>query len=963
MLPLLSDRKHYSVCFGIFFIFLFTVAITQAQSPSFVPPVYNYTSNIYNADNQNWAIAQGNDGVMYIGNNKGLLTFDGVNWNLYRLPNNLGIKSILIDKTRNPERIYIGSFEEFGFFEKNSANRLIYHSLKPLVKNYQFHNDEVWTICQLNDTLFFQTFSSYFVYNDEWAEIKYFRREPAPLYFFSVKGSLYAQYINEHFYRYNGSDFKLLLTRDQLKNDEIVSVQPFGKNLLLFSSENGILEYSIHSNTLSEWETVVDAELKRARINRVVSIADSIYIIGTLSDGIFVLDAKGQLNYHLNRNNGLNNNTVLGLFCDNENNVWVALDNGVAYVQTKSSISFFEPVDIQIGLVEDMLIDNHVFYLATNQGIYKYSETLDKIIALPGFEIQSWFIRKFNDQIIIGNNKGTSFLKNDRNIPVINSSAGGMDIKAVNLYGEDILLESTYSDLQIFKQENGQWSFSHKIANFSDLINRIEVDHTGNIWAGHMYKGVYRLRMDEQLQKIVEKEYFSSLDSLQSYPNPIRVMKLRGRIIFADGRAFYTYDDIAQKITLFNQLNQDLPDLADTHRVVAVNDSLCWFVRSNEYSLVCYKDGHYKIQEKIPFSILNNPPNMGRGNVYVDDNGISYFCLNGGIGKYFPVKKSDQKVAPRFDLSWVSCYNRKNNQVTYLPLNKKNAISYRDNNITFQFQYPDYSKKPIKIECFLEGYDSKWMTLPSNLNVNYANLPSGNYMLKARVVNQDGCELSLYTFPFQITTPWYKTGWAILFYVLAFMMFTSWIINRYLNAVIQRKNKVFAQQEKERIAQLERQEKVITALKNEQLQADLTYKSKELANATMLIISHEEFLNSLKKEIQDNILSGKIQRAQGNELIKMIESNFSGKDEWAVFQENFDLIHENFFRKLKERYPSLTPSDLKLCALLRLNYSSKEIAKMLNLSIRGVEAARYRLRKKLALDGKDDLVTFMINFK
>ncbi len=816
MLPFFSHRKQYFVCFGILFLFLFITTTAQAQTPSFVPPVYNYTSTTYNADNQNWAIAQGKDGVIYIGNNNGLLTFDGVNWNLYRLPNNLGIKSIFIDKTREPERIYVGSFEELGFFEKNAANRFIYHSLKPLIKNYQFQNDEVWTIQQLNDTLFFQTFSSYFIYNEKWAEIKYFKRVPAPLYFFSAKGSLYAQYINEHFYRYNGRDFELLFTRDQLKNDEIVSIQPFGKNLLLFSSKNGILEYSIYSNTLSEWKTAVDEELKRARVNRVVSIADSIYIIGTLSDGIFVLDTKGQLKYHLNRNNGLNNNTVLGLFCDNENNIWVALDNGIAYVQTKSPISFFEPVDIQIGLVEDMLIDdNHTFYLATNQGIYKYSETLDKIIALPGFEIQSWFIRKFNGQIIIGNNEGTSFLKDDKNIPVINSSSGGMDIKAVNLYGHDLLLESTYSDLQVFNKVNGQWAFSHKLDNFSDLINRIEVDYTGNIWAGHMYKGVYRLRVDEQLQKIVDKEYFSTLDSLQNYPNPIRVMKLRGRIVFADGRAFYTYDDITQKIILFDQLNQDLPDLADTHRVVMVNDSLCWFVRNNEYSLICYKDGHYKIQEKIPFSILNNPPNMGRGNVYVDNNGISYFCLNGGIGKYVPVKKAHQKIRPRFALSWVSCYNRKTNQVTYLPLTKKNAISYKDNSLTFQFQYPDYSRKPIKIESFLVGYDSKWMTLPPNLSVNYANLPFGNYVLKARVINEDGHELSQLTFSFQITTPWYKTAWAIMFYVLAFMMLTGWIVNQYLNLVIQRKNKAFAQQEKERIEQLERQEKVITALKNE----------------------------------------------------------------------------------------------------------------------------------------------------
>jgi Bacterial regulatory proteins, luxR family. len=131
----------------------------------------------------------------------------------------------------------------------------------------------------------------------------------------------------------------------------------------------------------------------------------------------------------------------------------------------------------------------------------------------------------------------------------------------------------------------------------------------------------------------------------------------------------------------------------------------------------------------------------------------------------------------------------------------------------------------------------------------------------------------------------------------------------------------------------------------------------------MMLINHSEFLKSLRANIQTRILAGKINRTEGNALLDMIGKNLSEEDEWNVFQENFDLIHENFFRKLKERYPSLTPSDLKLCTLLRLNYSSKEIAKMLHISIRGVEAARYRLRKKLHLSETENLVDFMIKFK
>ena len=131
----------------------------------------------------------------------------------------------------------------------------------------------------------------------------------------------------------------------------------------------------------------------------------------------------------------------------------------------------------------------------------------------------------------------------------------------------------------------------------------------------------------------------------------------------------------------------------------------------------------------------------------------------------------------------------------------------------------------------------------------------------------------------------------------------------------------------------------------------------------MMLINHSEFLKNLRESIQSLILAGKINRTEGNELLTMIGKNLPEEDEWNLFQSNFDLIHENFFRKLKERYPSLTPTDLKLCSLLRLNYSSKEVAEMLNISIRGVEAARYRLRKKLNLSETDNLVDFMIKFQ
>lgn len=935
-----------------------------SQDTSFVPLTFNYTTHNYNAGNQNWTIAQGSDRVLYFGNEHGLLTFDATNWKLHPLPNNLSVKSVLIDATSSdPERIYVGSFEEFGYFEKNDKNELEYYSLKDLVKDYLLYNDEIWTINKVENNIYFQSFSSYFIYNESAHTIKTIKSFPAPLYFFTADNKLYAQFIDDNFYILNNGEFEILISRDKFNNDNIVSVLPFNNDLFLFTASNGIFSYNIETENLKHIATSLTDKQKKQTVNRVIAISDSSFVIGTLNNGLYALKTDGSLLWELNQNRGLNNNTVLGLFKDKEDNVWTTLDNGIACIQHNSNISIFEPFQHKIGMTEDILVRDNQFYLATNQGIYAYNEKNKEIIHLPGLNVQSWFVRGFDNQIITGNNSGTSFIENNRRIEIPESSTGGTDIKPINIFGKEFLLESTYTAFQIYlKNDQNRWEFSHKVANFFDLINQIEYDHTGNIWASHMYKGIYILRFDEQLKEVEHNEFYSSLDSLQPPSMPIRVMKLRGRIVITDGNYFYTYDDISQNIIKYDQLNTQLQSLADTRKITALNDTTFWFLRTDEHTLVSYISGEYSVVDKISFSILDSPPNRGRGNIFVDNNNVSYFCLNGGMGKYI-LTNINQSDLPEIGISGLWCYNRKSDSNKALTINKKNIISNIENNVSIQFQYPDYSRKKFTVECLLVDYDTRWINTSADLSVFYSNLPANNYKLNARVMNDKGIEVSSLSILFKVKAPWFKTLPAYLIYFLSFLLLMYILIHTYIRTTVNKRRKIFQQLERDRILQLNKQEKIIAEMRTEKLEDDLTYKSKELANATMLIINQEEILNKLKTEIQEQIRTGKMNRSHGLSLIKMIEQNISDEDEWAVFQENFDLIHENFFTKLKQAYPDLTSGDLRLSALLRLNYTSKEIAKMLNLSIRGVEAARYRLRKKLELNKSENLTLFIMNFK
>ena len=156
------------------------------------------------------------------------------------------------------------------------------------------------------------------------------------------------------------------------------------------------------------------------------------------------------------------------------------------------------------------------------------------------------------------------------------------------------------------------------------------------------------------------------------------------------------------------------------------------------------------------------------------------------------------------------------------------------------------------------------------------------------------------------------------------------------------------------MSMLENQEKLIR-LKNEQLQKDIESKNRELAVATLSTLKRNEFLNTIKKEltrIEDEPKAAK--------LIKTINKKLNSNDDWEYFEKAFENSDPDFFKKLKTVHPSLTNNDLKLCAYLRLNLSSKEIAPLLNISVHSVEIKRYRLRKKMELTRKQGIVAYIM---
>ena len=564
----------------------------------------------------------------------------------------------------------------------------------------------------------------------------------------------------------------------------------------------------------------------------------------------------------------------------------------------------------------------------------------------------------------MGHNKGT-FQISGSQASLISDVRGAMCMKEVNLEGRSFLLQGTYTFLNLYNEESsGIWRFLRSLGGFTHMVREIEMDPQGNIWVKHLRKGLFRFRINPDLKRVEDVRTYMELGDVKD--GDFSLFKINGRVVFSNGETFYTYEDMNDFIIPYESMNEQLADLKGIHSVSHAKGNLYWFVNSKMAYLVKCEMNVFRIEHRIPFSLFDGLSIEERAAmVYDKASGSSYLCLNNAVARIDSDSSLLYKSSIRRSL-WISAITTESEwtgKIKKMSVQKENKIDADLNTVCFSLCYPVYNDYTYKVRYKLEGLSDQWVEGDRSLQKKYTRLPFGSYVFKAEIYNENEVLASV-MLPFEVLRPWYLSYWAITGYVLIGLLLLLLLQYIVYQSVKKKKDRVIEQQRIAHQAEIEIQEKKIIELEKEQLEADLRFKSKELSGVVMTNIAHQEFLNSLKEEIQQQKLSGQYTRKNLDKLLVLInQSIVSDEENWNMFQANFDRIHENFFRNLKQQYPDLTAGDLRFCALLRLNMPTKEIAKLLNISVRGVDAARYRLRKKFNLSQEDSLTDFMINFK
>jgi ligand-binding sensor domain-containing protein/DNA-binding CsgD family transcriptional regulator len=299
----------------------------------------------------------------------------------------------------------------------------------------------------------------------------------------------------------------------------------------------------------------------------------------------------------------------------------------------------------------------------------------------------------------------------------------------------------------------------------------------------------------------------------------------------------------------------------------------------------------------------------------------------------------------------------------------KITISYKESVISFKFAALNFiSAEKNQYAYMMEGFEENWNYKKNAREVTYTNLDPGTYTFKVKATNNDGLWNEEGTsITLIITPPWWETFWfrSLFFIVIISSAITFYKIrtNKIRKEMIRDKLRELLIKEAQMREERLQHEKDVIELSKSKLEAEVQFKNAELATSVMNVVKQNETLLKIKEDITQSIKeeNREVQVKQIKRIVKHIDLEVKPDQNWDQFEQLFNQIHENFLQKLKERFPELTSRDLKLCAYLRMNLNSKEIAPLLSLSVRGVEDLRYRVRKKMGLDTSVNLAEFILS--
>lgn len=919
--------------------------------------ISNYTRQTYKAATQNWMMDQHENGWMYFANNKGLMEFDGVNWNIYPI-HNAKLRSV---QCANDGRIYAGGLGQFGYFTPNKFGELEYTCLTDSLETGRTTGN-TWRTHILDDRAYFQTdHAIYYLENDKIHKIDY----PGGILSSAVINNKLYMTSGNGIHLLNGNSFTLIPNTDKCTQSKTVGMFGYDNKLLIVTAQDGIYIYDgIEAKPIN---TSADSFIGKNQL-LCSAMKDSLLALGSVLDGVLLLNIRNGEIEKISIANGLQNKTVLSMLFDRENNLWLGLDNGIDCIHLNTPMFFLYSNNSAIGSGYSSIFYKSKLYLGTNQGVYatdypiKLTENTN-LEFIQQTEGQIWSIIEHDGKLFCGGSNSLTVFDGNRSYKV-------KGIRGVwNIYplkqSLGFILCGTYTGLYILKKTGDDWVVSHQVDNAHYAAKNVYIEEVTNaIWITNKERGIFRLKLSADLKEAEIKNYNN--DSLPTGYNTY-ITRVNGEITIVSQQGLFRYNQIKDRLERYKNLENILDGNVPYTYIMQDEQNNIWYTSKGILKLARYQPntgtwvnkgesylGEYLIEDFEHVAIY--------GNHHALIGTKEGFCLldfNKAIRKRHPLNLQIRKVyltQGKDSLVYGRSYKYENN-----PL----VIPYSSNSIKIEYSLNNFNKSfATRYSYKLDGSGySQWSEFSESNLKEYTNLTEGKYTFHVRtIINEDMEEIST-SFDFEVLPPWYRSWYAYFAYLIIIICFVVYLYYKYILG----QQKTIRNKEQEIIRQKEentKKDQKIVSLKEKNLQSELKHKSDELIRTTLNIVRKNEILQNIKKEatsisrsIDDENLPNI--RRKVIRLINSINTNMEHDDDLQAFQTTFDSVHHDFFSKLDQQFPLLNKKDKLLCAYIKMDLMSKEIAPLMNISLRGVEISRYRLRKKLELSQEDNLAEFL----
>jgi DNA-binding CsgD family transcriptional regulator len=936
--------------------FLLAVLFTKAQVN-----ILNFTRSAYGAGSQNWIFEHDNRGHIYIANNEGLLTFNGSKWEVFPMPNQTIVRSIAFGKNG---RLYAGGQDEIGYFESDPAGKLVYVSLLSLIDTDDRQFADVWNIVSLGDDIFFRSFSRIFRLHNN--KITTYRTSSKWDFMGVHKTQLLAHDKKRGLVLFQNNEWQDFIGNNLLPADlSITSILPFQSESLVTTLANGL--YKLSGNRLTPFILSGKEAANQQHFTCAQAMENGSLMAGTYEDGLYHIDSNGTIKETVSKADGLNSNNIKCIFKDQLNNIWLGLEDGISFLSVNNPIRWFNPKIFNGAAGYAATIFNNKIYFALANGIYEMPFESNQNFELVADKVKkiasglSWKVANVQGQLFAGRDDGFFEIKGST-LQTVDRSAGYWIFKPLTTEGGELLFAGgNYLGVSFFKKQNGNYTKETDLSYLNTSARFLEYDSAAKaIWISHPYRGVYRIATPGNAVKL-----FTQKDGLPSSLNN-HVFKINRQILVATVQGVYEFNAAKEQFEL--SASYDSVFSGKSLRYLQADSSgNLWFVHEKTMGLV--EQGSKRI---IYFPELQRRIVSGFEHIFpVDANHV----IAGAEQGFFLINYKEYLLAqqkPVVFIRNVSTTGGKDS-VLFGGYGKADSIEeiqlhYRLNSFHFEYAAPFQSASGnLEYSYRLKGFEEEWSNWTKKTEKDYTNIPQGDYVFEVKVRNNLLEESAAASYAFEILPPWYKTTWAgLLFLLLAVSLF--YLIYKQQEKIIHKRQEKKMEEERRQSEEkqqmltyqhqleLEKSEKELVQLKNEKLES-------ELASTAMNLVQKKEFLLRIKDEISRLNKAGKenIDAGELKKILRSLTAEDKLDDEWEQFSVHFNRVHGNFLINLKNKFPGLKAHELKLCAYLRMNLTSKEIAQLLSISLRGVEISRYRLRKKLEVPAKEDLFQFLFN--